>query len=136
MDLGNLASLKHFIPEMILVAGVLAIVLIDLAVRDKSRLGGLALIAAAASLLAIGLAPALSGAWLFHRMLVFDSFAIYFRTLIALAAVVAIWMSIGSEEVKSCDQGEYYAILLASTFAMFLMAESASLRRVSPGPRL
>jgi len=127
MDLGNLASLKHFIPEMILVAGVLAIVLIDLAVRDKSRLGALALIAAAASLLAIGLEPALSGAWLFHRTLVFDSFAIYFRTLIALAAVVAIWMSIGSKEVKSCDQGEYYAILLASTFAMFLMAESANL---------
>src|SRR5208282_4131408 len=106
---------------------VLSIVLIDLAVRDKSRLGGLALIAAAASLLAIGLAPALPGAWLFHRMLVFDSFAIYFRTLIALAAVVAIWMSIGSAEVRSCDQGEYYAILLASTFAMFLMAESANL---------
>src|ERR1017187_4372099 len=60
-------------------------------------------------------------------MLGFDSFAIYFRTLIALAAVVAIWISIGSAEVKSCDQGEYYTILLASTFAMFLMAESANL---------
>ena len=127
MDLGNLASLRHFIPEMILAAGILAIVIIDLAVRDKSRLGALALIAAAASLVAIGLEPASSGAWLFHRMLVFDSFAIYFRALIALAAVVAIWMSIGSNEVHGCDQGEYYAILLASTFAMFLMAESANL---------
>ncbi len=127
MDLGNLASLRHFIPEMILAAGILAIVIIDLAVRDKSRLGALALIAAAASLVAIGLEPASSGAWLFHRMLVFDSFAIYFRALIALAAVVAIWMSIGSKEVHGCDQGEYYAILLASTFAMFLMAESANL---------
>src|ERR1700733_14037656 len=127
MDLGNLASLRHFIPEMILVAGILAIVIIDLAVRDKSRLGALALIAAAASLVAIGLEPASSGAWLFHRMLVFVSFAIYFRALIALAAVVAIWMSVGSDEVHGCDQGEYYAILLASTFAMFLMAESANL---------
>src|SRR5208282_5966674 len=127
MDLGNLASLKHFIPEMVLVAGILTIAIVDLAVRDKSRLGALALIAAAASLVAIGLEPALSGAWLFHRMLVFDSFAIYFRALIALAAVVAVWMSIGSEEVKHCDQGEYYAILLASAFAMFLMAESANL---------
>jgi NADH-quinone oxidoreductase subunit N len=47
--------------------------------------------------------------------------------LIALAAVIAVWMSIGSKEAASCDQGEYYAILLASTFAMFLMAESANL---------
>jgi NADH-quinone oxidoreductase subunit N len=127
VDLGNFASLGHFIPELILVAGILAIVIIDLAVSDKSRLGALALITAAASLMAIGLEPALSGAWLFHRMLVFDSFAIYFRALIALATVVAVWMSIGSEEVRNCDQGEYYAILLASAFAMFLMAESANL---------
>src|SRR6267143_1098278 len=96
MDLGNFASLGHFIPELILVAGILAIVIIDLAVSDKSRLGALALITAAASLMAI-------------------------------ATVVAVWMSIGSEEVRSCDQGEYYAILLASAFAMFLMAESANL---------
>src|SRR6202166_4035896 len=127
MDLGNLASLRHFIPEMILAAGILALVIIDLAVRDKSRLGALALIAAAASLVAIGLEPASSGAWLFHRMLVFDSFAIYFRLLIALAAVVAIWMSIGSQEVRGCDQGEYYAILLSGTFAMFLMASAENL---------
>ncbi len=127
MDLGNFASLIHFIPELILVAGILAIVIIDLIIRDKMRLGALALITAAASLMAIGLEPVLSGAWLFHRMLVFDSFAIYFRALIALATVVAVWMSIGSEEVRRCDQGEYYAILLASTFAMFLMAESANL---------
>src|SRR6202451_3884443 len=127
MDLGNLASLRHFIPEMILVAGILAIVIIDLAVSDKSRLGPLALILAALALGALGLAPGSVGAWLVHQMLVFDSFAIYFRALIALAAVVAIWMSIGSEEVRGCDQGEYYAILLASTFAMCLMAESANL---------
>src|SRR6202040_4172324 len=97
MDLGNFASLGHFIPELILVAGILAIVIIDLAVSDKSRLGALALITAAASLMAIGLEPAHAGAWIFHRMLVFDSFAIYFRALIALATVVAVWMSIGSE---------------------------------------
>src|SRR5260370_41020805 len=127
MALGNLASLRHFIPEIMLAAGILAIVIIDLAVRDKSRLGARGLIAAALSLVAIGVEPASSGAWLFHRMLVFDSFAIYFRLLIGLAAVVAIWMSMGSEEVRGCDQGEYYAILLASTFAMFLMAESANL---------
>ena len=46
MDLGNFASLGHFIPELILVAGILAIVIIDLVVSDKSRLGALALITA------------------------------------------------------------------------------------------
>jgi len=131
MDLGNFASLQHFVPEMILVAGILAIILLDLAVAgtsiSKRWLGSIALVTSVLALLAIAFEPAMPGAWLFHRMLVFDSFAVFFRALIGLATVVGIWMSMGSREVRDCDQSEYYAILLSSTFAMFLMAESANL---------
>ncbi|HEY6417431.1 MAG TPA: NADH-quinone oxidoreductase subunit N [Candidatus Binataceae bacterium] len=128
MDLGNLASLAHFLPELLLVSGTLLIVIIDLAVTDKSILGYIALVTTAGTLLLIALEPAtVGGAWLFHRMLVFDSFSIYFRALIALGGLIGVYMSIGSVEVRGSDQGEYYAILLASTFAMFLMAESANL---------
>jgi len=127
MDLGNYASLIHFAPELVLAGGILLLVILDLLMADKRRLGDIALLITVVALLLIALEPITTGAWLFHRMLVFDSFAIFFRALIALAAIVAVWMSIGSEEVRGCDQGEYYAILLASTFAMFLMAESANL---------
>lgn len=127
MDLGNYASLVHFAPELVLAGGILLLVILDLLTADKRRLGDIALLITVVALLLIALEPITPGAWLFHRMLVFDSFAIFFRALIALAAIVAVWMSIGSEEVRGCDQGEYYAILLASTFAMFLMAESANL---------
>jgi len=129
MDLGNFASVTFFLPELLLAAGVLTLIVLDLLVQRKRILGNLALIIAAGSLLLVALEPAQAagGAWLFHRMLVSDAFAIFFRFLIALAAVIAVWMSIGSKEAQSCDQGEYYAILLASTFAMFLMAESANL---------
>jgi NADH-quinone oxidoreductase subunit N len=128
MDLGNLASLAHFLPELALVAGTLLIVILDLVVTDKSVLGYIALLITAVALLLIAVEPATDGgAWLFHRMLVFDSFSIYFRALIALGGLIGVYMSIGSVEVLGSDQGEYYAILLASTFAMFLMAESANL---------
>lgn len=129
MDLGNLASLTFFIPELVVVIGVLALVVLDLMIQRKRMLGDIALIVSAAVLILMLFEPARgdTGSWLFHRMLVSDAFAIFFRALIALAAVVAVWMSIGSEEVKTCDQGEYYAILLSSAFAMFLMAESANL---------
>jgi len=127
MDLGSLASLRYFYPELLLTAGMLILVLIDLVLRDKAILGDLALIIAAGALLAIGLEPHSTGAWLFSRMLVYDSFALFFRALIALAALVAVWMSMGSEEVHHCEQGEYYAVLLASTLGMFLMAEAVNL---------
>lgn len=127
MDLGNIASLRAFYPELLLTAVMLAIVLIDLVSSDKSWLGEAALVSTAGALLLLGIEPVGGGAWLFSRMLVYDSFAIFFRALICLAAMVAVWMSIGSEEVQTCEQGEYYAILLASTLGMLLMAESTNL---------
>lgn len=127
MDLGNLASLRYFYPELILTGGMLAVVLIDLVLREKAILGDLSLLVAAGALLTIGLESHPAGAWLFNRMLAYDSFALFFRALITLAALVAVWMSIGSEEVHHCEQGEYYAVLLASTLGMFLMAEAVNL---------
>ncbi|MBF6560117.1 MAG: NADH-quinone oxidoreductase subunit N [Candidatus Binataceae bacterium] len=127
MDLGNFASLHFFCPELLLTTATLLIVLVDLVIIDGAYLGAVALITSAGALLLIGVEPASEGAWLFHRMIVYDSFAVFFRVLIALAAVVAVWMSMGSAEVRRCAQGEYYAIVLASTLGMFLMAESANL---------
>jgi NADH-quinone oxidoreductase subunit N len=127
MDLGNIASLRLFYPELLLSAMTIAIVILDLVSREKAWLGEIALAATALILLLIGIAPIRGGAWLFNRMLVYDSFAIFFRALIALAALVAVWMSIGSNEVQLCEQGEYYAVLLASTLGMLLMAESTNL---------
>jgi NADH-quinone oxidoreductase subunit N len=127
MDLGNLGSLNYFLPELLLTAGVIVLIVVDLIVRNKAPLGDIALIITAGALVLIAIEPAQRGAWLFHRMLVLDAFGLFFRVLIALAALVAVWMSIGSAEVRQCDQGEYYAILLASTLGMLLMAEATNL---------
>lgn len=127
MDLGNIASLRMFYPELLLTAAALAVVIVDLVSQKKAWLGEIALVSTALTVLLIGIEPMSGGAWLFSRMLVYDSFAFFFRALIALAALVAVWMSIGSEEVHKCEQGEYYAVLLASTLGMFLMAESTNL---------
>jgi NADH-quinone oxidoreductase subunit N len=127
MDLGNVASLRYFRPELLLTAAIVAIALIDLAVKDKSRLGDLALIVSAGALLLVGSSSGLQHGWLFNRMVIFDSFAVFFRALIAIAALIAIWMSMGSREVQECDPGEYYTILLAATLGMFLMASAANL---------
>jgi NADH-quinone oxidoreductase subunit N len=127
MDLGSLASLHLFLPELLLSAATLLIILLDLVSHQKSWLGDVTLIFTGLTLLLIGIEPINGGAWLFSRMLVYDSFAIFFRALIVLAALVSVWMSIGSDEVDKCAQGEYYAVLLASTLGMLLMAESNNL---------
>ena len=127
MLLGNIASLAHFVPELVLSAGIVLLILLDLAIGRKMALGKVALLISVLTLaLLIGGADS-AGRWLFNGMLVFDSFAFFFRALIILATVVAVWMSIGSEEVRKVDQGEYYAVLLSGALGMFLMAEANNL---------
>ena len=106
MDLGNFASLTFFLPELLLAFGVLLLIVLDLLMNDKSILGYLALVLSALSLLLIAMEPtqAVNGAWMFHRMLVSDAFAIFFRALIALAAVIAVWMSIGSRNRRAATR--------------------------------
>ena len=60
MDLGNLASLGHFLPELLLTAGVIVLVVVDLIVRDKAPLGDIALIITAGALVLIAIEPVAS----------------------------------------------------------------------------
>jgi len=125
MLLGNVASLVHFLPELVLVAAIVLLILVGLTDDDLVP-GAVALIAAALTLVLV-IAGGSGNTWLFNGMIVFDAFAFFFRLLIILATVVAVWMSIGSEEVKRVDQGEYYSVLLAGSLGMFLMAEANNL---------
>jgi NADH-quinone oxidoreductase subunit N len=126
MQLGNVASLAHFIPELILSGTIVVLILLDLITDNRRAAGVVAMVAAVATFLLVAAGGA-GDSWLFNGMVVFDSFAFFFRLLITLATIVAVWMSIGSEEVKLCEQGEYYAVLMAAALGMFLMAEANNL---------
>lgn len=138
MNLGSIESLPYFYPEGMIIVTIIAIFLADLFVEDKERLGNLALIGATFALVfTSGLSffgfrfvaglPGAGEGWLFHRMVAIDNFAIFFKVILSLSAVGAIWMSLSSKEIEGSDQGEYYAILLASTLGMFFMASATNL---------
>ncbi len=128
MNLGSLASLAYVLPEFALLAAIVALLGLDLRVRDKERLGWLALVGAGASLRAAARQFGGPEGWLFHRMLVLDGFAVFFKGLLALAAMAAVWMSMGSAEVRGVRaKAEYYALLLSGTLGMYLMASAANL---------
>jgi NADH-quinone oxidoreductase subunit N len=65
--------------------------------------------------------------WLYGRMIVVDDFAVFFKVIFCLAAFVTVWMSLGSNEVRQSNEGEYYGLVLASTVGMFYMASAANL---------
>ena len=125
--MGATDSLSYFLPELILVGTVLAIFVGDLLVRDKEWLGLLALVGVVASLLLVAVMSRAGDTSLFHRMVVHDQFATFFKVLFALATAATVWMSLGSREIERTQAGEYYGLLLSSTVGMYVMASATNL---------
>ncbi len=126
MNLGNVASLGYHLPEIILALGSVAVLMLDLFVARKERLGELALLIVGGACLASGMLAGETG-WLFNQMIVVDSFAVFFKIVLGLAALATIFMSLGSRELEGQHPGEYYAIVLACTLGMFYMASASNL---------
>ena len=127
-SLTNIQSIPYFIPELILVVFAIGAILLDLVNkgRNTERVAYVALAGVAATLIAV-IAVGSSEQSLFLGMVRLDSFAVFFKILILVATAVTIIFSIKSEELDPRMKGEYYALLIAVTFGMFLMVSSTNL---------
>jgi len=127
MDLKNVASLSFFYPEFILSATILVLIVLDLIASRRRGLAMIALVGCVASLIAtLDLYSAQPG-YLFHRMMILDNFSLFFKVIALAAAILCIWMSLSSNEIKQVHEGEYYTLLLTCTLGMFFMASSSNL---------
>lgn len=128
LSLTNIASVRYFIPELALVAFAVAVILFDLVAkkRNSERSAYLSLLGLAVAVIAV-IAVGSEDRSLFLGMVRLDSFAMFFKIIISVAAAATILFSIRSDELDSRTKGEYYALLLAVTLGMFLMASSTHL---------
>ncbi|TFH24792.1 MAG: NADH-quinone oxidoreductase subunit N [Myxococcales bacterium] len=127
MDLGSVQSVAYSLPEGILAVALVLILMMEVLIRRKDMHGYWALLAVAGACAAGAMQAGGPQGWLFNRMVALDSFAIFFKIVLGLAAVGAVWMSLGSKELEDENPGEYYVILLACTLGMFYMASAANL---------
>lgn len=131
--LENIESLAYFAPEILLVVFAAAVIILDLVVknRESEKVAYLALAGLGCSLVAIIVTHSTLGTDesknLFFGMIRLDGFAVFFKVLLLLATAATILFSLRSEELDVRLKGEYYALLLAVTFGMFLMASSTNL---------
>jgi NADH-quinone oxidoreductase subunit N len=59
--------------------------------------------------------------------MILDNFSLFFKVIALAAAILCIWMSLGSNEIRQVHEGEYYTLLLTCTLGMFFMASSSNL---------
>src|SRR2546426_3522012 len=108
-------------PELELVAFGMFLLIFDLLIEDKRKLGLLAL---------AGIA--ISGLFLFRLrdvdfsayggMLVLDPFSIFFKLIFLIAAALSIAISLKYLDIERENHGEYYALILFSTMGMMFIA--------------
>jgi len=127
MDLKNIASLSFFLPEIILSATILLLIILDLLARSKNVIGPIAALGCVVALVATFDLYSAQPGLLFHRMIVLDRFSLFFKIFTLAATILTIWMSLGSNEIKQVHQGEFYTLLLTCALGMFFMASSSNL---------
>ncbi|MBN2231290.1 MAG: NADH-quinone oxidoreductase subunit N, partial [Deltaproteobacteria bacterium] len=119
-------NLDLFIPEIILAATAILVIVLDLFVRSSAvvRYTSIAGLAAAAG---VAIAMWDGGGSAFGGMLAADNFALFFKVFLAGTAIIVILASADYAEKFSRFKGEYYALILLSTLGMTLMAATTSL---------
>jgi NADH-quinone oxidoreductase subunit N len=120
---------RLFLPELVLSAAMLLVVLVD-ASRARARdavnfvLTGAALVAALVLCLPLRLHAATE---LWSGMVVLDPVAVFFKLLLIGASLIVLVMFRRSRELAGLVMSEFYALLLAVTVSTLLLAASNDL---------
>lgn len=130
--MANIESLTYFIPELILSATAIALIMLGAwpCKCDKSR--------SAVTIAGIGIVLALiqtvlqwdvAQTTLFFGMLTLDRSAIFFKIIFSVTALLVLAMSQRSKDLKSgaTDSPEYYALIIGSLVGMNLLASTNNL---------
>jgi len=122
----QMQDLGAITPELELVAFGMFLLIFDLLVQEKRRLGLIAM---------AGIA--ISGFFLFRLrgtdfsayggVLALDPFSIFFKAIFLVAAALSVAISLKYLDIERENHGEYYALILFSTMGMMFMAGAVDL---------
>jgi NADH-quinone oxidoreductase subunit N len=131
--LDAVASLGYFVPEVVLVFSLMAVLAVDLvAMKRSSWERRLVLVASTLVGLVVALFYAIRfagspPAGLFYGMVAQDGFGSLLRVLFILTAIFVLLFTIPSRELAKVHHGELLVLLLTVTVAMMWMANSINL---------
>jgi NADH-quinone oxidoreductase subunit N len=124
-----LHDLQYFRPELALTVTFCVAIIADLIFRRSTLV--VPALAMAGLIVAGFLVVGQSGEQvsIFSNMVAVDSFAGFFKIIILVSAILVVVFSLGSAELNSKGRslGEYYALLIALTLGMVLMAGASNL---------
>ena len=124
-----LKDLSLFTPEAALTATLLVAIIADLIFRKRPVVVSTLVLAGFVVTAVFVVGQTELHASIFGNMIAVDSFALFFKLIIIVAAILIVVFSLGSAELNSPGRklGEYYSLLTALTLGMMLMAGANNL---------
>ncbi len=132
-SLDTISSLQYFVPEIVLVFTLMAVLVFDLISKNRAP-GERRLLIVVPSL--VGLVIALfysfqtvdaTSAGLFSNMVAFDGFGQVLRVLFIVTSIFILLFTLHSNELRPVHHGELLVLLLTVTVALIWMANSINL---------
>jgi len=123
----------YILPELVLTAGALVLLVADVLMPRNHR--ALAVVGVAALLATLGTVVMFKGTRLevAHGLIAVDGFALFFKVVFIVAAIMTVLMSIRYLEIEGASPGEYYFLILCATLGMMIMASGIDLITVFIG---
>jgi NADH-quinone oxidoreductase subunit N len=123
-----LSDFYYLLPELVLTAGSLLLLLADLIVaRDKQSVLAWVTLAILAATAAALVPVADAHVQVAHGLIAVDRFALFFKVVFLMAAALTVLMSIRYLDVEGTRAGEYYFLILCATLGMMIMAGGTDL---------
>ena len=118
----SLSDFYYILPELVLIAGSLIVLVADVLLPRGSRalpvVTILALLATMASLVPFaGVRVEVA-----HGLIAVDGFGLFFKAVFIGAAIMTVLMSVRYLEIEGASPGEYYFLILCATLGMMIMA--------------
>jgi len=122
----QIQDLGAITPELELAVFGMFLLIFDLLIQQKRRLGYIALAGIASSALFLYRIRDIEFS-AYGGVLSLDAFAIFFKLIFLIAAALSIAISLRYLDIERENHGEYYALILFSTMGMMFMAGAVDL---------
>jgi NADH-quinone oxidoreductase subunit N len=118
-----LPDLGPVMPEILMTAFALIVLLIDLLVKKKEAIAVICL----AGVSLIGLSLVGSAGSTFGGMYISDGYSTFFKIIFFINVILTILISVKYIAIERVNYGEYYSLILFSTIGMMIMASASDL---------
>ena len=120
-------DINPVLPEIILIAAALLVLMLELFIKRKETIGFIALIGVGLSMCSMFYVKGVVGQETFGGMFISDGYSAFFKIIFYLNFYLTVLISLKYLKIERALRGEYFGLLMFATAGMMIMASAGDL---------